>query len=53
MDRGRGGSRRVAGSHAVVLQRGCFPGGLVALEHFLSIDDPATKVSRLIAHTVH
>jgi hypothetical protein len=48
LDRGRGGGRGVAGSHAVVLQRGCFPGCLVAFEHFLSIDDPATKVSRLI-----
>jgi hypothetical protein len=49
MDRSRGGGGRVAGSHAVVLRRGCFPGCLVALEHFLSIDDP--KVSRLIPHT--
>jgi hypothetical protein len=53
MDRGRGGGGRVACSHAVVLRRGYFPGCLIAFEHFLSIDDPATKVSRLIRHTVH
>jgi hypothetical protein len=53
MDRGRGGGGGVAGSDAVVLRRGYFPGRVIALEHFLSIDDPATKVSRPIPHTVH
>lgn len=47
MDRGCCGGRRVAGSHPVVWQRGYFPGYLAAFGHFLSITDPATKVSRL------